>query len=508
MEAEIRTFLSGISIEELEDRDVLQKHRTMTHLLRRDSVGPLLRLMAHRGVSRLYFTMTTMVEKYGSCAMMEPFTIPLRQLVKSGNIAELGAARAICSPAQEPLDKSIFSPDQSKKIGTGPTLIRAQIDVGLAIWALGSEDEIPIMNERGNSHEINALRVWQILTAHAILRKTISFEDSNFCGISNWANSPAKISWFKIVTPNKRTRMVRRNVLFYEIRSTRVRDVDWRLNVREMVGALDALSDEDRILNVGGNTGDSYEFAQVMERGPNPSVAFVRCREHGLPMLARIVSLEPFDIDADRQLAELTHAVFFDNHIIGAEYNHYGPGLTAFARYLEDKIPQVLPENNRVKIASLTNDDHLALLRSARSVQSLTIKTGPQMRSALNNTSPSGGRGILRALASGLQSRQSGFYVRNRNGLDRDEVIGLIDWAFEQGRNLLTAASAVVTLEDGTTQPLNLLRSRIGAEREMELISPNARSIAHGSAQIEIIAAYNALGDQIRAASSLRSSGP
>ena len=55
MEAEIRTFLSGISIEELEDRNVLQRHRTMTHILRRDSVGPLLRLMQHRGVSKLYY---------------------------------------------------------------------------------------------------------------------------------------------------------------------------------------------------------------------------------------------------------------------------------------------------------------------------------------------------------------------------------------------------------------------------------------------------------------------
>lgn len=302
--------------------------------------------------------------------------------------------------------------------------------------------------------------------------------------------------------------MVRRNVLFYEIRPTRIRDVDWRLDVREMIRALDALSDEDRILHVGGNTGDSYEFAQVMERGPSPSVAFVRCREHGLPMLARIVSLEPFDIDDDRQLAELTHAVFFDNQIIGAEYNHYGPGLTAFARYLEDKIPEALPQNNRVKIASLTNDDNLALLRNARAVSSLTIKTGPQIRDALNNGAPSGGGGILRALASGLRSSQSGFYVRNRNGLNRDEVIELIDWAFEQGRNLLTAATAVVTLEDGTTRPLNLLRSRISIEREMELIGPNARSIAHRSAQAEIIAAYNVIADQVRAASSLWSSGP
>lgn len=55
MEAEIREFLSGISVEELEDRNILQRHRTVTHLLRRDSVRPLIRLMEYWGVSKLYY---------------------------------------------------------------------------------------------------------------------------------------------------------------------------------------------------------------------------------------------------------------------------------------------------------------------------------------------------------------------------------------------------------------------------------------------------------------------
>ena len=55
MEEEIRSFLQGISVEELEDRNVLQKHKTMIHLLRRDSVGPLIKLMEFWGINRLYY---------------------------------------------------------------------------------------------------------------------------------------------------------------------------------------------------------------------------------------------------------------------------------------------------------------------------------------------------------------------------------------------------------------------------------------------------------------------
>ena len=68
---------------------------------------------------------------------------------------------------------------------------------------------------------------------------------------------------------------------------------------------------------------------------------------------------------------------------------------------------------------------------------------------------------------------------------------------------MLNAAYAEVVLEDGTTQPLNLIRTRIGAERDMELLSPNARSIAHRSAHNEIVAAFDSLQEQIGAANSL-----
>ena len=78
-----------------------------------------------------------------------------------------------------------------------------------------------------------------------------------------------------------------------------------------------------------------------------------------------------------------------------------------------------------------------------------------------------------------------------------------MNWAFEQGSGLLSAAKAVVQLQDGTTQPINLLKIRIGAEREMELIGPNARSIAHESAHTEIIAAFDSLESQIESASTI-----
>ena len=297
--------------------------------------------------------------------------------------------------------------------------------------------------------------------------------------------------------------MATRNVFFYEARPTRRVDVGWRLDVPALVAALDALPDQQRLRVAEGGTGDSYEFVQVIDSGRNPAIAYVRCREHGLPMLAREATLEPLRIAADRQLAELTHAVFLDRHIIGAEYNHYGPRLSSLAGYLADKVPQCLPPNGRVRIAPLISTDLLALLRDAKAVKSISLTMAPQLLDAVEAAQHLSGRDALRQMSSGYGAQRIGLNMQNRDGLDRDEVVGLVNWAFEQGSGLLSSAKAVIQLEDGTTQPINLLRTRIGSECEMELISPNARSIAHASAHTQIVAASYSLADQLHAATSV-----
>ncbi len=297
--------------------------------------------------------------------------------------------------------------------------------------------------------------------------------------------------------------MATRNVFFYEIRPTRQKDVEWRLNVPELVAELTALTDEQRIRKVDGNTGDSYEFVHVMLDGRYPSIAYARCREQGLPMLAQQVNLEPLTIDEDRELAELTHAVFFDGHIIGGEYNHYGPRLTSLAGYLADKVPQCLPPNGRVHIANLISRDSIDVLRDAKDVKAISLRMAPQLLDAVSAVEQIGARDGLRQTSSRFGAEKFGLSWRNRKGLDKDEILGLVNWALEQGSGLLSAASAEVELEDGTRQPVNLLRTRIGAEREMELMGANMRSIAHESAHSEIMAAFYSLEDQVKAASSL-----
>ncbi|MDE2718767.1 MAG: hypothetical protein OXI33_17380, partial [Chloroflexota bacterium] len=223
--------------------------------------------------------------------------------------------------------------------------------------------------------------------------------------------------------------MAKRNVFFYEMRPTRRVDAEWRLDVPSLIAALDALPDEERIREAEGSSGDSYEFVQVVDRGTNPAIAYVRCREHGLPMLARQATLEPLRIAADRQLAELTHAVFFGHHIIGAEYNHYGPRLSSLAGYFSDKVPQCLPPNKKVWMASLINSEFLALLVDARIIKAISLTMAPQLLDAVEAGQHLSGRDTLRYMSAGYGAQRIGLNMQNRNGLDKTEVIGLVNWA-------------------------------------------------------------------------------
>ena len=83
MEAEVWSFLSEISVEELVDRNVLQRHQTMSHILRKDSVGPLIKLMEYWGIERLYHECGWFLCDDGT------FANNTAGPLKSGNVSEL-----------------------------------------------------------------------------------------------------------------------------------------------------------------------------------------------------------------------------------------------------------------------------------------------------------------------------------------------------------------------------------------------------------------------------------
>ncbi len=302
--------------------------------------------------------------------------------------------------------------------------------------------------------------------------------------------------------------MARRNVFFYEMRPTRVADSRWRMNAPALIKTLRGLSPRRLVVETNGYSGESYDFVQVVENGHYPAIAYVRCRGEGWPMLARATSLAPFTAAAGQHLAELIHIVFFDDNIIGAEYHHYGPRVPALAGYLAEIVPQLLPRNRRIRIASLARDarDDLKRVKSVRNIKvvlSPTLANEAMSEPVYGATvyNPVGGyqRNIFSEMdrISNIGAERRGFSLHKIRERDTDAVMAFLDWALEQGGDLLHSARVDAVMKDGSSKSFNLLQTKVGVSKEMDLISPNARSVSHASAIGQIAEAYTQLQEDI-----------
>lgn len=65
---------------------------------------------------------------------------------------------------------------------------------------------------------------------------------------------------------------------------------------------------------------------------------FCRIRRTGLPQLEKFGRIEDLNIDSDTGLLEPTHIVFFENNVVGIEYNHYGPRASRLGPYLDARV--------------------------------------------------------------------------------------------------------------------------------------------------------------------------
>ena len=66
-------------------------------------------------------------------------------------------------------------------------------------------------------------------------------------------------------------------------------------------------------------------------------------RRSGLPQVERRGAIEPLAIPQAAGLVEQVHVVFFPNHIVGAEFNFYGPRLSRLERYFAIRADGVCP---------------------------------------------------------------------------------------------------------------------------------------------------------------------
>lgn len=87
------------------------------------------------------------------------------------------------------------------------------------------------------------------------------------------------------------------------------------------------------------------KWAMYIDSTENPiSARMGTRRENELPAVECAGSMTLLNIPPNSGLYEPTHFTLFPDHVIGVEYNHYGPRISSLKWYIPRKVPDIIDE--------------------------------------------------------------------------------------------------------------------------------------------------------------------
>lgn len=127
-------------------------------------------------------------------------------------------------------------------------------------------------------------------------------------------------------------------------------------------------------------------------------IRLARIRQDYLPQIERQGNLSPLTLGDDEGFAEVMHAVFFPDGIIGAEHNYFGPRVSHLIAYLMAKDYQYCP-----KLAAdlLLKQDAVARLQGSGGITLLRLKMVSSYIAAVKEADESLGAALAAIYAAG-----------------------------------------------------------------------------------------------------------
>lgn len=93
-------------------------------------------------------------------------------------------------------------------------------------------------------------------------------------------------------------------------------------------------------------------------------------RRSNFPLLERAGVVYPMQMHENESMVEQIHVAFFRDNIVVAEYNHFGPRMSALSKYLERRIPN----QPRIEFDHLVNPSVVEKLQHLEDVRLVDIK--------------------------------------------------------------------------------------------------------------------------------------
>ena len=254
------------------------------------------------------------------------------------------------------------------------------------------------------------------------------------------------------------------------------------------------------------DAGDGNVFCLLPEGQAegNSTARFCIVRRTGLPQLEAAGQIVDLNIADEQGLLEAIHVVFFENNIIGADYNHFGPRVSRLPFYMEEKANDQIP--NRVRVTNLVRGDPAAVLDTLAGLHLLDLSVIPSHVQVVRQHD----QGLGGALAASAEITAEPEVVSLNIKPSRNTEPGFLqDFAGAlraMVRNEEFRAGAKRLKIEGRRQghrkieTFDLLKDDITMSVQMIRLNPRGRALDPNHAYAQIVAAYNELHDDIQEA--------
>jgi hypothetical protein len=264
---------------------------------------------------------------------------------------------------------------------------------------------------------------------------------------------------------------VARSIYFYKVEMFQG---EWRR--REVLEELDALTGDDRLLDLGG---DDYAWAKV-DRIPKTREAgrlrFFRDRHANLPGMSKGAEVTELPIPDEAGLVEPSHVVLAPDGIIAAEYNHHAPRITSqFALLLRERLGLEL------SIGTFVPKNIAEQLDRLEAVQLLEVSlvATPELEEELRNSGPIGEAAV--SLGSVEDGRR--LFLRLSGDKDSDswgaQVVAFTKRLLKMpGRDEVTKVLRVKGYDPASenVEVVDLLKSKLVRKVEIEKSNPRSKA--------------------------------
>jgi hypothetical protein len=233
-------------------------------------------------------------------------------------------------------------------------------------------------------------------------------------------------------------------------------------------------------------------------------------RNSGLPRLENVRDgrVSPLEIADGAGLVEETHVLFFENGIIGAEFNFYGPRVGRLVSFIQSKCPG-LP---RFSTEMLLNDDAAAEVRRLTDLRLVRLRLGRSYVDLLEQAGQSVADSIG-AMLDHTEGRSLEIVIKPERGRNRtlsQRALGWVQSIAGMPRTKEGAETFVVRGKDGHTdhvETFDLLRDKLVSSRQVVRQHSRHRGVDPDAMLDEIARAYVELEPAIARAAGLREAG-